>query len=243
VDVRGYGNDLAYIHDAGYSDYVLSAAPGLIRMLMRNGVREGLIVDLGCGSGRWARELNRAGYKVFGVDQSQAMIRLARRIAPASRFQVASLLSASLPACDAISSIGECLNYCFDESNSRRALRRLFRRAYRALRPGGVFVCDFAGPSRRPSDGSRAHWSSGRDWAVMASTTGHEKPDMLSRRIISFRRVGRVYRRSEEVHHLRLYNTEDIAADLVQCGFRVRILTGYGTFRFPKGIGGILAAK
>jgi len=32
-----------------------------------------LIVDLGCGSGRLALELNRAGYECLGIDQSAAM--------------------------------------------------------------------------------------------------------------------------------------------------------------------------
>jgi len=112
--VPGYRKDLAYIHDAGFRDYALNAAPGLLQMLRKNGVTDGLVVDLGCGSGRWAAELNRAGYRVLGVDQSAAMIGLARKIAPNSRFKIASLLRASLPFCDAITSIGECLNYCFD---------------------------------------------------------------------------------------------------------------------------------
>jgi len=56
-------------------------------------MKEGLVVDLGCGIGHWALELNRAGYRVLGVDQSPAMIRLARRKAPASKFKAASFLA------------------------------------------------------------------------------------------------------------------------------------------------------
>src|SRR6266850_2749239 len=115
--MQGYREDLAYIHDAGFRDYALNAAPGLLRILRKNGVTDGLVVDLGCGSGRWAAELNRAGYRVWGVDQSAAMIRLARKVAPDSEFKIASLLRASLPSCDAITSICECLNSCFDEKN------------------------------------------------------------------------------------------------------------------------------
>src|SRR5277367_5975285 len=109
----GYGPDLAYIHDAGFTDYARNAAPGLLGMLRRNKVTGGLVVDLGCGSGRWARRLNDEGYRVLGVDQSSAMIRMARRFARQSKFKVASLLDVRLPACDAVTSIGECLNYAF----------------------------------------------------------------------------------------------------------------------------------
>jgi SAM-dependent methyltransferase len=121
--VRGYREDLAYVHDAGFRDYALNAAPGLLRILHGNGVREGLIVRLGCGSGRWAAELNRSGHAVIGIDQSPSMVQLARRIARASTFRIGSLWSAKLPACAAVTSLGECLNYCFDSSISRVALR------------------------------------------------------------------------------------------------------------------------
>jgi len=74
--VEGYRRDLAWIHDAGFSGYALGAAPGLLRMLRRHGIAGGLVVDLGCGSGRWARELTGAGYQVLGLDQSPDMILL-----------------------------------------------------------------------------------------------------------------------------------------------------------------------
>lgn len=240
--MRGYQEDLAYIHDVGFSRYSLGAAPSLLRILKRNDVARGLVVDLGCGSGRWARELNRAGYQVLGVDQSPAMIRLARRNAPASRFMLASLWRADLPQCDAITSLGECLNYCFDRPARRRSLARLFKRAYRALRPGGVFICDFAGPDRRPEGGTRTHRSAGRDWSVIASTVARG-PAVIRRRIVAFREIGNTFRRSEEVHSLRLYSVAEVAQSLARCGFRVRAISRYGRFRLPRGICGVLAVK
>jgi SAM-dependent methyltransferase len=241
--VQGYRPDLAYIHDAGYTGYVMNAAPGLLRILRKHGIRQGLVVDLGCGSGRWARELNQAGYEVLGIDQSPAMIRLARQIAPDSTFQVGSVLKTRLPECDAITAIGEVLNYCFDESNSRQTLKRLLKRAYRALRPGGVFVADLAGPGRHTGKAPGNHCSAGRDWALLSISTTDAKHSMVCRRITSFVKAGALYKRSEEVHYLRLYPAAQIAADLAQTGFRVRVLSGYGRMRFPKGISGVLAVK
>src|SRR5262245_26473393 len=63
-----YREDLAYIHDVGFSAFALQAAPGLLALLRRGGVTQGLVVDLGCGTGLWAAELLRAGYQVLGVD-------------------------------------------------------------------------------------------------------------------------------------------------------------------------------
>jgi SAM-dependent methyltransferase len=240
--VQGYQDDLAYIHDVGYSDYALGAAPGLLRILKNNGIAGGLVVDLGCGSGRWARELNRAGYDVLGVDQSRAMIRLARRIAPKSKFKIASLWRAALPRCDAITSIGECINYRFGGRTSRYKLPPLFRRIFGALRPGGVFVCDFAGPERLPKKGAHEHGSSGLDWSVRAITTAHQ-PDVLRRHIVAVRCVGKKGRSSAEVHYQRLYTAKHICMELSRCGFFARAVRGYGNFRFPRGVAGVVAIK
>ena len=243
VNVQVYRADLAYIHDVGYSDYALKAAPGLLRILSTCGVKEGLVIDLGCGCGHWARELNRAGYRVLGVDQSPSMIRLARQKAPASKFRVASFLTVELPPCDGITSIGECLNYRFDERDSRDALVHLFERAYRALRPGGVFIFDVAGPAGVRKKMPQKNWREGRDWAVLVSSAMDREKKTLCRRIIAFRKVGKLYRRSEEIHYLQLYRPSDLVGALAQCGFDAHTLRGYGGFRFPTGITGIVAVK
>lgn len=240
---RGYRADLAYIHDVGFRDYAMKAAPGLLRILRAYGVKRGLVVDLGCGSGHWARELNRAGYRVLGIDQSPAMIRLARQKAPASKFKVASFLSVKIPPCDGITAIGECLNYRFDKTNGRDPLLRFFARAYRALRPGGVLIFDVAGPTRFIKTMPKGNWREGRDWAVLVSSGVDKKKKILRRQIIAFRKVGRLYRRTEEAHHLQLYRASDLLEALTQCGFKARTLRGYGGFRLPGGITAILAVK
>lgn len=80
--IAAYQEDLAYIHDVGFDFYARGVAPELLKILRRHGIRKGLVVDLGCGSGIWARELTDAGYEVLGVDISGAMIRLARKKRP-----------------------------------------------------------------------------------------------------------------------------------------------------------------
>ncbi|MGO9275526.1 MAG: class I SAM-dependent methyltransferase [Terriglobia bacterium] len=234
---------MAFVHDAGFRDYCLNAAPGLLRALKRNGITGGLVVDLGCGSGRWACELNRAGYEVLGVDQSPAFIRLARKIAPQSRFVNASLLRVALPACDAVTSIGECLNYAFDRKAGKTELASLFARVNRALGPGGVFIFDVAEPARIPANGPRRLWFQGADWAILVETAGDRKQNTLTRQITCFRKRGRQYQRSEETHRLHLYPGAEIVEMLGQAGFEARRLAAYGRFRLPVGIAAFLARK
>jgi len=240
--MHGYRDDLAYIHDEGFTDFARGAAHGLLQILRSHGIKGGRVLDLGCGSGRWARELNDAGYQVIGIDQSLAMVRLAREIAPRSKFTVGSLLRIKLQECDAVTSIGECLNYTFDQRNSAKALERLFLRVYSALRPGGIFVFDIAEPGRVPT-GVERKWSEGPHWALLVSIEGDRQRRVLSRRIVTFRKTASAFRRGEEIHRLRLYWADDLVQSLRECGFRARKLAGYGRFPFPPGIRGVLAVK
>jgi len=241
--MEGYQEDLAYIHDVGFTGFFAEAAPGLLGLLRRSGIARGLVVDLGCGSGVWARELSLAGYDVLGIDISPAMIRLARKKAPKARFRTASLVSAKLPRCDAVTSIGECFNYCFDRKSGKKELARFFHRAYDALRSGGVLIFDIAEPGQVSGRMPRTRHSQGKDWAVFVQVDEDKKRKVLTRRITSYRKIGKLYRRSEEVHRLRLYKSSELAAELRRIGFRVKILRRYGKFRLLPVRAGLLAWK
>jgi SAM-dependent methyltransferase len=235
-----YDTDLAYIHDAGFGEFALRSAPGLLSLLRRNGVDHGLVVDLGCGSGIWARQLGFAGYDVIGVDASPAMIKLARKKAPRAKFVSASLTDFELPKCDAITSIGECLSYAFASDKSGKAMDRFFRRVRRALRPGGVFIFDLAAPGRHPAGMPIKGYWTGNGWAII--TEASEEQDVLTRRIRTFRRVGKLYRSMEETHRVRLYRSGPVAAALTRAGFAVRTINRYGQYRLMAGQIGLIAA-
>ncbi len=89
------------------------------------------------------------------------MIALARRVVPAATFRVASFVSVPLPACNAVTAVGEVLGYLLDPRHDAAALRRLFARVRAALHPGGLFLFDLPGPGRVPG-GSRRGFSEGR---------------------------------------------------------------------------------
>ena len=233
-----YGEDLAYIHDIGFGDFALGAAPGILEILRRNGTREGLVVDLGCGSGLWARELAQARYRVLGIDISEAMVSLARKKVPEAEFMVESLFEADIPPCDAVTALGEVLNYLFHPESE---LVRLFRRVYDALVPGGVFVFDIAEPGQVPRGTKTRGFTEGEDWVVLVEK--EEDGDTLTRRITTFRREGEHYRRSDEVHRQRLYRAPDIARYLRQVGFRVRTVRGYGRYRLTHAHAAFIARK
>jgi SAM-dependent methyltransferase len=238
---RAYGTDLAFVHDAGFGHFARDAAPWILGQLRRRGLGAGRVVDLGCGSGIWAAALGRAGYEVHGVDISPAMLALARRRAPRATFRRGSLLAAPLPACDAVTALGECVCYAFDARDSVRALARLFRRVHRALRPGGLFVFDVATPGR--GAGPPVRWHAGDGWVVIARVIEDAGKRTLTRRITTFRRSGRAWRRSDELHRLRLYRAEEVLRALTAAGFRARAVRGYGPVRLPRGWVALVARK
>jgi SAM-dependent methyltransferase len=243
VVATAYGADLAYIHDVGYTDFARSAATWLLWKLRRQAPGRGLVIDLGCGSGIWARELSEAGYDVLGIDISAAMIALARRRVPRARFQVQSCLEADLPPCVAVTALGEIFSFLFDAGNTDAALTHLFRRVHAALGPRGLFIFDVAGPGRARGKGPQKHCREGDDWAILVNTEEDPEHRFLTRRITSFRKVGKLYRREHEVHRLRLYRRAELAGRLREIGFRVSTVSGYGALRFERGWFGLLARK
>jgi SAM-dependent methyltransferase len=238
-----YREDLAHIHDVGHGDFALGSAPGILEVLARHEVREDLVVDLGCGSGLWARELTDAGYRVLGIDISEAMIGLYRRRVPEAEFRVGSLFDADIPPCAAVTAVSEVLNYLFDEENKLRGLARLFRRVYDALAPGGVFVFDVLGPGQVPPGTTAKGFSEGQDWVVLVEKEEDAERGTLTRRIVSFRRVGEHYRRDDEVHRVRLYDPSELSAELRRVGFEVWTMHGYGRYPLAEGHAAFVARK
>ncbi len=219
----------------------MRSAPGILEILDHSGIREGLVVDLGCGSGLLARQLLDAGYRVFGVDISEAMVELARRRAPEAEFRVGSLFEVEIPPCSAVTAISEVLNYLFDAENEERGLGRLFRRVHDALVPGGVFVFDVAEPGQIPEGTTNRGFTEGEDWVVLVEKK--EDRGTLTRRIITFRREGEHYRRSDEVHRQRLYRAAEIAGELRQAGFCVWTIHCYGSYPLPRAHAAFVARK
>jgi SAM-dependent methyltransferase len=211
--------------------------------MRRRGPPSGLVIDLGCGSGILSERVVAAGYDVLGIDLSAGLLALARKRVPGGRFLRGSLWTAELPPCVAVAAVGEVVNYLFDEDGPRQGPRKLFRRVYDALAPGGTFLMDLAGPGRVPGAGRSRNWAEGEDWAVLVSAEEDRRRRLLTRAITTFRKVGTAYRRDHEVHRQRLYPPAEAAALLREAGFRVRVLRGYGELRFARGVAGFLARR
>jgi SAM-dependent methyltransferase len=224
--LNDYREDLAWIHHAGFSEFATRASPFILDTLRAHGIHDGLVVDVGCGSGVLAKELSDHGYAVLGIDASPAMIELARTTAPAARFEVASFGNAVLPRCVAITAVGEVLNY-----GSLDDVQHFIRSARDALATNGALLFDIAERGGYPPHDERR--AGGDDWSVIAIK--ESDGERLARRVLTFRQIDGATRRDEEVHQLELYARQDILTLLREQGFRVRVRRSYGTERLPKG--------
>ena len=224
---RIYGQELARIHIDGYGFHWQGAAPGVLGMLRGSGIQHGTVVDLGCGGGEWLQLLAHEGYDVCGVDLSPHMLREAKRMVPTGTFIAGSMAEVELPPCDAVTSLGEPINYL----DGKKSIRRVIQSVYKSLRPGGLFVFD----ARHPSAGQVASRTATRvseDWACIAVI--EEKGNTIVRDITWFYKSGKLYRRGFETHRLKVYSKVEMTQWLREAGFRVRTYRGYGDFRFPQ---------
>jgi SAM-dependent methyltransferase len=237
-----YGADLAYVHDRAFGHVARAGGLTLIRFLGRHGFGEGLVVELGSGSGITARLLTEEGYEVLGVEVSADLIEIASQRAPAASFENASLLDADVPSCVAVAAIGEPFNYAFHDRESD-ALANLFARVHEALEPGGLFLFDVAEPGRERG-GPRRTWFEGPDWMLCLEAVEYHAERRLDRRITVFREADDGYRRSDELHVLRLYERDEVQNALADAGFESRQLGAYsGEVHFGRGHSGWLATK
>ena len=221
-----YGAVLAHTHDAGYGDVAAAAAAELLA----RDPGDGLVVDLGCGSGILAEALQAAGRPVHGIDRSADFLEIARRRAPQATFVQGDAFTAEIPPCQAVTSSNEALSY--DDA----PLDALFARVAAALPENGLFLFDVLERVE-----ARHGWKQGEDWLVCATST-IDGP-ALTREIVSFWREGDLWRRSDETHHQYARARAAVQAALERAGFDVELIHAYAGLRIRDGVAGFAARR
>ena len=113
-------------------------------LLCRYGVKGGIVLDLGCGTGTMTEILAGYGYDMIGVDNSEDMLELAMEKRIASGYDILYLLQDMREfelygTVRAVVSVCDSVNYITEPEE----LAGVFRLVNNYLDPGGIFLFDF----------------------------------------------------------------------------------------------------
>lgn len=236
-----YREDLALVHHRGFGFHADGCGPDLVKLLAPVRERDGLVLEIGCGSGLLTRVLVDAGYRVLATDASPAMLALARETAPgAEAFSLLTLPDDPVPEADAIVGIGHPLCYLSDAVAVEHALVALAR----ALRPDGILATDLEdlewGTAR-----ADVHEQSrlGDDWAII---TRYENPapDRHVRDITTLvRNADGSWRRGHERHDNVLLDVAAVPPLLAGEGVEAEARRSFGEDELPVGLYAIVGTK
>jgi SAM-dependent methyltransferase len=236
-----YRRDLALVHHLGFGFHADATAPGILELLAPVRARDGLVVEIGAGSGLLTKYLVDAGHRVIATDASPDMLDLARETAPgAQELRQLALPDDPIPDADAIVGVGHALSYLPDEASLDRALVAIAT----ALRPGGVLAIDLEdlewATARRdmPSSGRF-----GDDWAI---ATVHENPtpNKFIRVMATFiRNDDGTWRRDDERHENVLIDTTRVPALLAEHGVDAEVRLSFGAEKNPVGLRVVVGTK
>ncbi len=125
----------------------------LMEIFAENGVQDGIMLDLGCGTGKLARLFAKRGFDMIGVDNSMDMLEIAKQAQGEEadstilylcqdmrEFELYGTVRGIYSACD-------CLNYILEEEE----LLQVFRLVNNYLDPGGIFIFDMNTPYKYES--------------------------------------------------------------------------------------------
>lgn len=115
----------------------------LSSLLNDYGIKDGLLLELGCGTGNMTRLLCRRGYDMIAIDNSEEMLMIARDKAADDTAGILYLLQDMRSfelygTVRAVVSICDSMNYITDEND----LVQVFRLVNNYLDPGGIFIFD-----------------------------------------------------------------------------------------------------
>jgi 2-polyprenyl-3-methyl-5-hydroxy-6-metoxy-1,4-benzoquinol methylase len=226
-----YQCDLAYVQAAVFGTLAQGAATEIIRRLQSSIAPVRKVLDVGCGAGVLTKALSNAGFEVTGVDTSGNLLEFARTNAPKAHFLHASAYDAQISGYDAVVAVGEVLTYHAVSAEADKLVTGFFQRCADALPVRGMLIFDVIGLGE-PSLAART-WRSGHDWAVLVETTEKQAERTLIREIEVFRRTDGLYRRSREVHTLRLFEVTKLCEQLACIGFATETARSYGTQELP----------
>ena len=98
------------------------------------------VLEIGCGTGRYTELFLKKGFAVKATDISKDAVARAKKRAKKAKFHVVSMSSLKEPQ---IYDVAACLFEVFRYNQTFKLCKETIKRVYKALKPDGLFLCDF----------------------------------------------------------------------------------------------------
>jgi SAM-dependent methyltransferase len=187
-------------------------------------IRDGLVLDLGCGTGTMTELLASAGYDMIGVDGSEEMLLRAAEKRAESGHSILYLLQDMTEfelygTVRAVVSVCDSLNYLLEEEE----LLQTFRLVNNYLDPGGIFIFDMNTEYKyRELLGSCTIAENREEGSFIWENDYDEDSGINEYDLTLFvRREDGLYEKSEEVHYQKAWRSEKVKELLKAAGMTV----------------------
>ena len=197
----------------------------LQEILQKEGINDGLVLDLGCGTGSMTEELAGRGYDMIGVDNSEDMLEIAMEKRQESGHDILYLLQDMQEfelygTVRAVVSVCDSVNYVTEKEE----LEQVFRLVNNYLDPGGIFVFDFNTEYKyREVLGDRTIAENREDSSFIWDNYYYEEEHMNEYELTLFIQEAdqkELYHKYQETHFQRAYTLEEIGELLERSGLR-----------------------
>jgi SAM-dependent methyltransferase len=132
-----------FYDDAGFSAFSDNMTPRLLTFIQERGWIGRRILDLCCGTGTATAFLAERSMEVYGIDRSEAMLKIANMRVMGTGYEV-HLQQGDITTIDYPDDIDlvYCVGNSLNELRSLKELEAVFSKAYAALKPERMFVFD-----------------------------------------------------------------------------------------------------
>lgn len=202
----------------------------LTSLLKEYGINDGLVLDLGCGTGTLTELLAKEGYDMIGVDVSEDMLQEAIEKRAESGLPILYLLQdmrefelyGTVPA---VVSICDSLNYILDYDD----LAHVFSLVNNYLDPKGMFIFDLNTEAKFQAMGSETIAEVRDEGSFIWENEYDEEEKINSYDLTLFiREEDDLYRRYQETHFERAWSLDEIKKALTEAG--MEFVAAYDAF-------------
>lgn len=236
-------NDDAYTGFAEVYDLFMDDVPyaqwadRVTGLLREHGITDGLILELGCGTGTFTELLAKAGYDMIGVDNSAEMLEVAAEKREASGADILYLLQDMREfelygTVRAVVSVCDSMNYLTCEAD----LKKVFSLVNNYLDPGGLFLFDMKTEHYfRDIMGDGIFADNRPEGSFLWDNSWYDQEKINEYDLTLFvRRQGSLYEKRQETHVQRAYDISEIKTLLEEAGLKFETVYDAGSLEPPR---------